>query len=190
MKTRLVLAAALTLSLAATAGIVIEELPASLSLKQSIRLADGSVLPAGSYAVQIHYKGFGNAAEFWFFQGGVLKGKSPAVARGFPSVAPAGVNGDGQTALKIDGEASEKDHKAFTVKLQPADKLGTANDKSSYKEQKADSAVAGQSFTWGAHGFAPGLTGNALLTGGSVNVSFNSSNSSAGFSALLPAVRK
>jgi hypothetical protein len=195
MKTRLALAVALTLSLAATAGIVIEELPASLSLKQAVRLADGSVLPAGPYSVQIHYKGFGNSAEFWFFQGGVLKGKSPAEARGFPSTAPAGVTGAGQAGfLKIDGEANDKDHKISTVKLQPADKLGTAQtaqkDQTSYKEQKADSAGAVQSFAWGAHGFAPGLTGNALQTGGSVNLSFNSSNSSAGFSALLPAVRK
>ena len=191
MKTRLALAAALALPLVATAGIVIEELPAAASLPQAVRLANGSVLPAGPYNVQIHYQGFGNAAELWFFQGGVLKGKSPAEARGFPSTAPAAVTGAGKTGfLKIDGEANDKDHKSYTVKLQPADKLGTAQtaqkDQTSYKEQKADTAGAVQSFSWGARGFAPGNVGKTSISGNGVQLRFNSSNSSAGFSATLP----
>jgi hypothetical protein len=200
MKAGLAFAIALVFSLTAAAGIVIEEFPASLALKQAVRLGDGSVLPAGRYDVRIGYKGFGNAAEFRFFQGGALKGTCPAEARGFPSQAPAGVNGDGRTAVKmydIKGESTEKDHKAYTVKLQTADPAAqkVAGDPSAGKvfpkvEDKSQVPGAAQAFSWGAHGFNPGTLGKTAPFGQGLKISFDSANSAAGFSAMLPVVQK
>ena len=85
------LAAAVLLLAAGTVSAALNAYRTGISLPQAVKLGDGSVLPAGKYDVQIDYKGYGNAAELLFLQGGVLKGKAPAEARGFPSQAPAAV---------------------------------------------------------------------------------------------------
>jgi hypothetical protein len=200
MKVRLALIAALALPLGLSAmPTAVEYLPARLSLPQAVKLADGSVLPAGKYDVQINYKGFGNAAEFVFLQGGAPKGKCPAEARGFPSQAPAGVGGGSQTVKigDIKGESTEKDHKAYTVKMQPADPIlqKGVGDPSAAKvfpkvEDKSQVPNATQAFSWGAHGFNAGTPGKTAQAGQSLKISFDSANSSAGFSALLPYVEK
>ncbi|MGA7992519.1 MAG: hypothetical protein WCC53_13860 [Thermoanaerobaculia bacterium] len=218
MKAHLALAAALALPLGLAAmPTAVEYLPAgAVTLKQSVKLGDGSVLPAGPYDVQIHYKGFGNLAEFHFFQGGVFKGKTNAEARGFPSQAPATVNGGGTASLKmgIKGESTEKDHKDWSAykeqtgyKEQIAHKDETAmkevllKDQTGYKEQKTAlkyegkevpaSAGASQAFSWGGRGFDKGLQGSIVPVGrGMVKLLFDSKNSAAGFSAILPYVEK
>ena len=86
MKLRFALVAAFVLCLTATASIVYQH-PSGVTLTGPVRLTDGHVLAAGPYDVQIHYQGFGNTAEIWFFTGGVFKGKTNAEARGFPSPA-------------------------------------------------------------------------------------------------------
>lgn len=180
MNVRLALVAALALPLGLSAmPTAVEYLPSTITLNQDVKLGN-SVLKAGSYEVQIHYKGFGSSAELQFFQNRVFKGKTNAEARGFPSTAPGAADPNAgklqkiSPELKIEDQTAHKDQSSY--KLQKAD----------YKEQKADTPDALQSFSWGTHGFAPGATGNALQTGGSVKLSFNSSNSAAGFSATLP----
>jgi hypothetical protein len=184
MRLRLALVAACAVSFSAAGGIIpTDKLPVSLSLPQAVRLADGSVLPAGPYDVQIHYKGFGNAAELWFFQKGQLKGKSPAEARGFPSAAPGGA-------------AS-----ASTVKLQKVSPEGTFQKVESSPEGKVfpkveasdkwSPAGAPAGLSWETFGFREGHKGT--VTPGPPNMlklSFDSANSAAGFSAILPYVEK
>ncbi len=191
MKARLALVAALILPLGLSAmPTAVEFIPSKISLRQNVKLGDGSVLPAGSYDVQIHYKGFGNAAEFWFFTGGVLKGKTNAEARGFPSQAPAVVPGAGQTALKLDGikgESADAKHKdeIEVYKEQKADDGALKIKMESFpkvEDKSSSSPVSVQSISWGR-------PGQAVQTGGSVKLSFDSSNSSAGFSATLPVVQ-
>ncbi len=194
MKVRAALVAFLACTFSAYAGIVIEEFPASLALKQAVRLGDGSVLPAGPYDVQIHYKGFGNAAEFWFLQGGALKGKSPAEARGFSSQPPPG-SGQAQVA-GIKGESTEDKHKdtieASTVKLRPADPGLQKGHVEKFDPTFKFWQPAGSSlkFSWEKAGFRAGQKGVASPGGPHVKISFDSANSAAGFSALLPAVQR
>lgn len=190
MKLRLALVAALALPVGLAAmPTAVEYLPSKIAIRQAVKLGDGSVLPAGAYDVQIHYKGFGNAAEFHFFLGGAFKGKTNAEARGFPSQAPAGA-----------ADANTLQH---TVKLNP----GTiAEDKHapapSDDKQKGNSAAkvfpkveqagpATHAFSWEKAGFRAGLQGIAAPGGpGMLKLSFNSSDSAAGFSAILPYVEK
>lgn len=184
------LAAAVLLAAAASAPAAVDAYMTFVTLPQAVKLGDGSVLPAGKYDVKIDYKGFGNAAEFLFLQGGVLKGKTPAEARGFPSQAPpvstARKAGEGQKDfVKIDQAA---------VKLDTAQATDThikrVEGESTHKDHKGEIASAPQSFSWGAHGFNPGMAGRAAPTGDRVKLSFDSAKSAAGFSALLPAVQK
>lgn len=198
MKVRLALAAACAVSFAAAGGIIpTDKLPASLSLPQAVRLADGSVLTAGPYDVQIHYKGFGNAAELWFFQKGQLKGKSPAEARGFPSATPGGTASASTVKLqKADADAKIGDIKGhntsadakMTKIYEPAEQK---NAKVFPKVEDSPPAGASQAFSWGAHGFNAGGQGKVAPTGrGLLKLSFDSANSAAGFNATLPLIEK
>jgi hypothetical protein len=200
MKVRLALAAALALPLGLSAmPTAVEYLPTKISLSQAVKLGDGSVLPAGPYDVQIHYKGFGNAAELWFFQNGQLKGKNPAEARGFPSTAPGAASEsnvklqkasyDGKVFPKVEDSSQGKVFPKVEGSSAQADHKGAID----YKEQKhpLDPASARQSFSWGAYGFLDGQKG--IVTPGppsKVKLSFDSANSAAGFSAILPYVEK
>ncbi len=189
MKARFTLAASLALSLAATAGVVVEELPGTVALTEPVRLTDGHVLPAAPYDVKIHYQGFGNTAEIWFFTGGVFKGKTNAEARGFPSLAPAGAAAPGDAKLKkydpeIKGETDPAAGKVFPKVEGPDDKV----DK---KYIKMSPATATESFSWGAHGFQKGMKGQAVSSiAGFVKLSFDSANSPAAFVATLPVAGK
>jgi hypothetical protein len=192
MKSRLALAALLALPLALTAmPTAVEYLPGVLNLKHGVRLVDGSVLPAGRYDVQIHYKGWGNAAEFHFFTGGVFKGKTSAEARGFAPSAPAAVGGTG-------GAEGIKKSEAELKKVDPATQKGDYLKIEDIKGESADAkhknkidVQSAASFSWGAAGFRAGALGNDTLSGnGRVKISFDSSNSAAGFSAILPYVEK
>jgi hypothetical protein len=190
MKARLALTAALAFSWAATAGIVIEELPGTVTLKQAVRLTDGNVLAASAapYEVKIHYRGFGNTAEIWFFTGGVFKGKTNAEARGFPSQAPpvstARKAGEGQKDfVKIDQKVVKLDSEQKAVKFE-----GVKGESS--EKDHTGSVEMSPGFAWGTHGFNPGAQGKVVPSGKSLKLSFDSANSAAGFSALLPAVQK
>lgn len=174
------LAGAVLLAAAFAAPAALNAYRTGITLPQAVRLADGSVLPAGKYDVQIDFKGFGNAAEFHFFQGGVFKGKAPAEARGFSSQAPAG---NVHTAKVVD---KRPDPDSRTDKTSPLD-----TEQKGFPKVEAPGAGTPQTFSWGAHGFNPGLQGKALPTGqGSLKLSFDSANSAAGFSAILPYVEK
>ena len=202
MKLRFALAASLALCLSAIAGIVIEELPGAVSFTGPVRLTDGHVLAAGPYDVKIHYQGFGNTAEIWFFTGGVFKGKTSAEARGFPAGSASALSGPGASKIVMDDESpKETREKVYDaqVKLVPGDqspvkvypKAEGTDDKVDKKYVKMSPATSTESFSWGARGFQRGLKGQALPSGrGFVKLSFDSSNSPAGFSALLPAVQK
>ena len=170
MKVRLALAASL-LVFAGAAGAALNAYRTAVTLPQGVKLGDGSVLISGIYDVEIHYKGFGNAAELLFFQKGNLKGKSPAEARGFPSTDPAGAAG-GVDKVNADKVAKmDFDYKTHAVSSLPAG--------------------APDSFSWGARGFNPGTQGKVVPAGrGSVKLLFDSSNSAAGFNAILPYVEK
>ncbi|HTS01960.1 MAG TPA: hypothetical protein VMN04_05500 [Thermoanaerobaculia bacterium] len=193
MKARFVAIAALALPLVAAAGIVIEELPASLSLKQAVRLADGSVLPAGSYDVKIEYRGFGNAATLHFFKNGVLKGNSPAEARGFPAQPPPALSEgvENKKYQKEDGIKKLDVADAKEVKLEPGDDKIKIQDKWEPADKSSVPPGAPQTFSWGVHGFSPGAAGKTAPAGpGQVKVLFDSTNSAAGFSAILPYVER
>jgi hypothetical protein len=202
MKLRFALAALLALCLTAAASIVYQ-FPSVVSFTGPVRLTDGHVLAAGPYDVKIHYQGFGNTAEIWFFTGGVFKGKTNAEARGFPSGPASALSGPGASKIVMDDE-SPKEMKLdkssdAQVKLVPGDrsivklypKVEGTDDKVDKKYVKMSPATSTESFSWGAHGFQNGLKGQAQPSGrGSVKLSFDSANSAAGFSALLPAVQK
>lgn len=188
MKARFAPAALLAFSCGAFAmPTAVEYLPAKITLKQAVKLGDGSVLPAGAHDVQIHYKGFGNTAELWFFTGGVFKGKSPAEARGFPS-APPGAATDSTVKLQKVSPGLEKDapEAKFQKVVEPVDQKG---DK--WEKEKWMPAGAPAEFNWKRVGFQQGMTGHAAPAGpGTVKLTFDSSNSAAGFSAILPYVEK
>jgi len=175
------LAAAVLLVAAASAPAAVDSYMTFVTLPQpGVKLGDGSVLPAGRYDVKIVYKGFGNAAEFLFLQGGVLKGTAPAEARGFPSQAPAGAADASTVKLQKTSpemkEVFQADPKTVKI-VDPAVKL--------------DTSTRAGSFSWKGHGFDPGAQGKAAPAGrGFLKLSFDSANSAAGFSALLPAVQK
>lgn len=184
IKLRLVIAAVCAVSFSAAGGIMPpDKLPVSLSLPQAVRLADGAALPAGPYDVQIHYKGFGNAAELWFFQKGQLKGKSLAEARGFPSAAPGGAasastvklqkaSSEGKVFPKVESSSAAADHKAA--------------DHKDWSQAGAPGA-----FSWENLGFRKGQKGLVMQAApGMLKLSFDSSNSAAGFNAILPYVEK
>ena len=183
------LAAAVLLAAAASAPAATDSYMTFVTLPQAVKLGDGSVLPAGRYDVKIDYKGFGNAAEFQFLKGGVLKGKMPAEARGFPSQAPPA-----STARKAgEGQKDFPKVEQSGVKLttaQATDVKFKVDGESTHKDHKGEIALAPQSFSWGAHGFAPGIAGKTAPAGKSLKISFDSANSAAGFSALLPAIQK
>jgi hypothetical protein len=188
MKARI--AAAVLLVAAASAPAAIDSYMTFVTLPQAVKLGDGSVLPAGRYDVKIEYKGFGNAAEFQFLKGGVLKGKTPAEARGFPSQAPPA-----STARKAgEGQKDFPKVEQTDVKLTTAQATDThlkrVEGESTHKDHKGEIAIAPQSFSWSAHGFAPGIAGKTVPTGKSLKLSFDSAKSAAGFSALLPAIQK
>ena len=173
------LAAAVLILAAATASAAIDAYMTFVTLPQPVRLGDGSVLPAGKYDVKIDYKGFGGSAEFLFLQGGVLKGRTPAEARGFVSQAPTG-------AGKTVSDESPKETADKTVKLDPAAQKGVQGNFP--KMETSDGAAA---FSWSAQGFHAGAPGKVSMGDrGKLKISFDSANSAAGFSALLPAVQK
>lgn len=188
--------AALAAAVLAAAVLVAVHAPAALNayrtgitLPQAVKLGDGSVLPAGRYDVEIEYRGFGNTAEFHFFQGGVLKGKTPAEARGFPSQAPVVQGGNQADYVPKGGDAAQKG-----VKLDTADqkviKQDAAKKYDSAEKVRGDGASPQASFSWGSHGFNPGALGKTSPQGQGIRLSFDSANGPAGFSALLPAVKK
>ena len=193
MKARL--AAAALLLAAATASAALNAYRTGITLPQAVKLGDGSVLPAGRYDVQIDYKGFGNSAELHFFQGGVLKGKTPAEARGFPAQAPGGAAEaypvkwqKGSSEVKIESAPEVKLEKVVDPGLQKGVPGSFPKVEAGEKQSPAGSPAA--SFSWGAHGFNPGVVGKTAPSGRSLKLSFDSANSAAGFSALLPAVQK
>lgn len=195
MKARFVALAALVFSLAATAGIVIEELPASLTLRQSVRLADGSVLPAGHYDVKIEYRGWGNAAALHFFQKGVPKGSSAAEARGFPPQAPPVLAApvENKKYQKADEAGIKLEGLSPDAKMEKVVKPGDDKIKIQDKYQPLDKSSvppgSPRTFSWGAHGFAPGVSGKTAPAPNGIRLSFDSANSAAGFSAILPYVQ-
>ena len=181
------ISAAVLVLAAAAAPAAVDAYMTFVTLPQAVKLGDGSVLPAGKYDVKIDYKGFGNSAEFLFLQGGALKGKCPAEARGFPSQAPAGAADANAVKLhdvKITDPAAQK---GYTVKTNPGTEKVFPKVETGDKVQPGAAAA---SFSWGAHGFAPGIVGKTAPAGRSLKLSFDSANSAAGFSALLPAVQK
>jgi hypothetical protein len=195
------IAAAVLLIAAASAPAAIDSYMTFVTLPQpGVKLGDGSVLPAGKYEVEIVYKGFGNTAELRFFQGKVLKGTAPAEARGFPSQAPAGAASAStvklqkgspemkevvQSDVKITDPAAQK---GYTVKT------GEGTEKVFPKVETGDKwspAGSPTAFNWHRAGFAAGAQGKASVVGrGTLKLSFDSANSAAGFSALLPVIQK
>jgi hypothetical protein len=191
IKLRLVIAAVCAVSFSAAGGIMPpDKLPVSLSLTQAVRLADGSVLPAGPYDVQIHYKGFGNAAELWFFQKGQLTGKSLAEARGVPTTAPGGA-ASAQT-VKLQNASSEgkvfpKMEASSEGKVIPKAEGSEKSEVITKWVPPADPAT----FNWDKAGFREGQKGTVSPgPPGMLKLSFDSANSAAGFSAILPYVEK
>ncbi len=182
MKVRLALAASL-LVFAGAAGAALNAYRTAVTLPESVKLGDGSVLIAGLYDVEIHYKGFGGAAEMWFLQEGQLKGKTGAEARGFPSKDPAAVNGESETVKLKPGNDK-------TVKLQPADDKGVKLAPAGDHWPKLLPAGGPQGFSWSLYGFNPGITGKAAPAGHELKISVDSRNSAAGFSAILPFIEK
>ena len=177
MKSRVLLAFALAVPLGLLAmPTAVENLPSKITLPQAVKLGDGSVLPAGQYDVQIEYRGYGSAAELHFFQRGVFKGKAPAVARGFTAQAPVAVNGPGATVEKdkVSGPLADKSSAA-----------ATRGEKWTGLQKVSPGA-----FSWGAYGFKPGSQGNVFAGPSSLKLQFDSSNSAAGFSAILPYIEK
>ena len=184
MKARKLAAAAAALFLAASAHAALNAYRTGITLPQSVKLGDGSVLPAGKYDVQIEYKGFGNAAEFLFFQGGALKGKTKAEARGFPSQPPGGEEAVGVTGKKVKSTApgAAVDAKGDALDKQIQDKTSPL---------LPGSAAAKQAFSWGALGFNAGRLMTATpASQGMLKLSLDSANSAAGFSAILPYIEQ
>lgn len=179
-----IVAAAVLVLAAGLAPAALNAYRTGISLPQAVKLGDGSVLPAGKYDVQIEYKGFGNAAELHFFQGGVFKGKTPAEARGFPAQAPAG-GGAGDVKLQKGVPAAEK------VVGDPLVQKGVQGNFPKVETgDKWSPAASVESFSWGSHGFNSGVVGKTAPSGRNLKLSFDSANSAAGFSALLPAIQK
>jgi hypothetical protein len=184
---------------------------AATSFSKPVQLADGSVLKAGRYDVQIHFAGFGNTAEFEFFQGGVLKGRQRGEARGFPAVAPGsqpaasensgkfkllGIHNDATVKLKNPEIAQEKYVPANTeVKGAsearegkqdlPAVQKGTSDGGNKVFKGGAEAAAASRAFSWGAAGFPPGTPLKQTLGRGTFTISLDSINSPAGIIAIL-----
>jgi opacity protein-like surface antigen len=174
------LAAAVLLVAAATASAAIDAYMTFVTLPQAVKLGDGSVLPAGKYDVKVDYKGFGGSAEFLFLQGGVLKGRTPAEARGFPQQAPGG-------APDVITVKPEK----FAPAVKYEDAKGQVKGENLDPIQKGVPAGgAPHEFAWGPQGFPPGIVGKTTPAGKSLKISVDSANSAAGFSALLPAIQK
>ncbi len=202
MKSRLALAAAalaIPLGLAAMPTAV-EYLPVTLDLAQGVRLADGSVLPAGHYDVQIHFQGWGNQAIFYFFQHASSKGRLIAEARGFPASQPVAVGGAGGVVAgteykpQKDAVYVDKSQKA-DVKLEEADKHKLEIEAADKHKIEASTELTNKkfvpasgpaAFSWGAAGFQAGMRGRVMPIGNSVKISFDSSNSAAGFTVTLP----
>ncbi len=173
------LAGAVLVAAAVNAPAALNAYRTGITLPQAVKLADGSVLPAGKYDVEIDYRGYGNAAELRFLQGGVLKGRAPAEARGFSSQPPA--------SGKTSSDESPKEQKV--VKLDPAAQKGVL-DAQQKGFPKVEPGPGASEFSWGAYGFHPGAVGRTTPQGQSLKLSFDSANGPSGFSALLPAVRK
>ncbi|MCM3877360.1 MAG: hypothetical protein NEA02_13215 [Thermoanaerobaculia bacterium] len=194
MKVRLALAPALALSLGLSAmPTAVEYLPAKTSLPQAAKLGDGSVLPAGPYDVQIHFKGYGNAAELWFFQRDQLKGKSPAEARGFPSAAPgAAASASTLKQQKADGAKIHDKGEISSPKVDDAAaQKGINYPKMEATDKQHSPANAPAAFSWEKAGFQKGQKG--IVTPGppgKLKLSFDSANSAAGIIAILPYVEK
>lgn len=171
MKARL--AAAALLVGAAAASAALNAYRTGIKLPQGVKLADGSVLPAGAYDVDINFKGYGNAAELHFLQGGVLKGKAPAVARGFAAQPPGSTEATGHDVFAkigdIKGESMDDKHKDAPEAVKKPTPGGL------------------REFSWGKAGFPEGRKG-VVSKGppGTLKLSFDSTNSAAGFQATLP----
>lgn len=179
MKVRI--AALALLTAAGIASAALNAYRTGISLPQAVKLADGSVLPAGKYDVEIHFRGSGNAAELHFLRGGELKGKAPAEARGFPSVGPLdkGIQ-KGNAASGHDAFAKIGDIKGESTDSKHKDEIEAV---------KKPTPGAMREFSWGKAGFPEGRKG-VVTKGppGMLKLSFDSTNSAAGFSALLPYV--
>ena len=190
------LAAALLLAAGLAAG-ALNAYRTGISLSHPVRLADGSVLPAGKYDVEIEYRGWGDAATLNFLQGGVLKGKAPAEARGFPATDPSITTATGQHFPKLEQKGEPP---AVKIEELPEVKLKKVVEPGDDKVQKVDkwekwdkvAPVGAPSFDWAHAGFGtpprPGLA--RALGDGSVKLSFDSSNSAAGFTAILPFIER
>lgn len=189
MKSRVLLAAALAVPLGLSAmPTAVESFLSKVSLNQAVKLVDGSVLPASAYDVKIDYRGYGNAAELLFFQGGVFKGKTRAEARGFPTVAPAGAVG--ANTVKLEKETTG-DIEKVSPGLKEKKMISTADDAAAKNFWKVSPAGIPLEFSWEKAGFHAGQVG-VVSPGprGTVKLSFDSSNSAAGFSAILPYIEK
>ncbi len=156
MKSRVLLAAALAVPLGLLAMPPPGRLPSKIALPQAVRLGDGSVLPAGKYDVQIEYRGYGNAAEFHFFLGGIFKGKAPAEARGFPAVAPAGAAGASSVKLE---KADTGDIEKVSPELKQKKMISSADDAAAKNFWKLSPAGVPLEFSWQKAGFRAGRGG-------------------------------
>jgi len=211
---RVVLAAVATvffILVAPTAVAPFDYFRTAINFKQSVQLGDGSVLPAGRYDVQIHFKGTGSVAEFDFLQGGVVKGRQRGEARGFPAagggtLAPAAAQQAYKDAsLKITNPGAVQDktsplspqykEQATASKIETnASKVESVKIESLDKDHKTwTSPGQAHGFSWGAAGFGPGTQLKQTAGGGTLRLELDSSNSPAGVIAilkLLPAVQK
>ena len=189
MKLRLAPAALLLACLPASAALVsYRTYHSTINFSQAVKLPDGNILPAGLYDVEIEYKGFGNTAQFHFFKGKAPLGTAPAEARGFPSQPPP-ADGKAGDVKKFDPTKVEVDDTKVKKPSNPADSNAKIFDKTTPLD-KTEGAPAAQTFSWGAFGFTPGINGKSVPVGQSVKISIDSSNSAAGFFAVLPAAPK
>jgi hypothetical protein len=178
----------------------------SIRLGKAVQLGDGSVLPAGSYDVRIHYAGQGNVAEFEFLRAGVVKGRQRGEARGvsgsgakaLPPSATQLKYEDPNLKVKSTGEVQDKSSqpspqdKAQGTALKyetSAGKVAGVKGENQDKDHKSwTSPGQAQAFSWGAAGFGPGTQLKQTEGGGTLRLELDSSNSSAGIIAILKVV--
>ena len=156
----------------------------SVKLAQDQKAADGKLLKAGAYDVDINFSGKGSQAEFVFLQGGVVIARQAGEARGFPAGAP------NAPAASQEIKQNPMDAKVNS----PAEaKLGTVKVDAAHQKIHPEAAAASPAaFSWGAAGFGPGIVAKSLPSqAGRMIIAVDSSNSAAGFrTELLPAVKK
>jgi hypothetical protein len=188
MKLRLAPAALLLACLSASAAL--NAYRTTINFSQAVKLPDGNILRAGLYDVEIEYKGFGNTAQFHFFKGKTPLGTMPAEARGFPSQPPP-ADGKAGDVKKFDPTKVEVDDTKLKKPSNPSDQNAKVLDKTTPLGDKwPGESPDAHAFSWGAYGFTPTVTGKSVPVGQSVKISIDSSNSAAGFFAVLPAAPK